>query len=164
MLFYSMAATKLKAFTLILVPYAAFIGAPFIQWLADKPKRKFITLTLLLIASIKLYVSYFGTHQNTLAIERAEKFRNFTLSIKPRLSENAVIFNAPEFMYPDMIFYTHVTSYDRPPAMEEIVKLEELGKEIYVLIPPGQEIDPSVLNRTTNIPADSIQFYYPNQK
>ncbi|WP_417590464.1 ArnT family glycosyltransferase [Owenweeksia hongkongensis] len=161
LIFYTIAATKLKAFTIILIPYAAFLAAPFIEWLWAARKRKFVFLLIVAIISIKFFVTYVNESEPQLTIERSEKYREFALEVKNNIPENSVIFNTPSMLFADMIFYTHSTAYDRLPTLDEVELLQSLDKTICILVAPNQQIDSSLSSRSILIPADSIHFFYP---
>jgi len=163
-LFYGMAATKLKAFTIILLPFVAFCSAASVQWISGTRWLKYILSIILIVAGSRFYDLYLTAKEPELTIERSEAFRDIGLKLRKELPENAVIFNTPSMMYPDMIFYSHRLSYDRVPSTQEVEKVKEAGKEVFILAQEGLRIPEEVENQSKIIDATKIQFFYPKNE
>lgn len=161
LLFYTIAATKLKAFTIILVPYAAFLAAQFMEWALSKPKRKLVIIPILALIFIKFFVSYVNDSPNEKSVNQEIKYKVFCENLREKLPPETVVFNTPPYKFTEMTFYTHLTSYDKLPSKTDIDNIHKLGREACILIPPDQQVDSLLATRTIIISADSIQSLYP---
>lgn len=161
LLFYTIAATKLKAFTIILMPYAAFLAAQFMEWALFKPKRKWVIIPILALIFIKFFVSYANDVPNEKSVNQELRYKAFCEHLREKLPPKTVIFNTPPYKFTEMTFYTHLTSYDKLPSKTDIDNIHKLGREVCILMPPDQQVDSLLASRTIIISADSIQSFYP---
>lgn len=162
MIFYTLASTKLAAFTFILIPFVSFLGASFMASFRKTFISQLAMLGLLIHLGNNLYYNYYHKHESEETIERSIAIKNLGINLKNSLPENAVIFNAPSMMYPDIIFFSHRLTYERVPSIEEIERAHKNGMEVFILSPKGVEIPAEIKERATLVDASSIQFYYPD--
>ncbi len=146
-LFYTLAKTKMPAFTLIMAPVFFLAIASMLYMLVkllDKilEKQRLLSnaLTLLLLMSL----GYSMLNINKLNKDHSFEY-NKTHSYTSRLSEsvikykemttffndtNAVIFNCLPYEYPNIMFYTGMTAYGFMPDLEHINRLKKENKKI----------------------------------
>lgn len=160
MLFYSLASTKLPAFTLILIPYVSFLIAEFLSSIKKPRINLIVVLTIAVVTLNNLYVNYYLKHDNNETISNRKSIRELGIGLRNTLPNNAVIFNAPAMMYPDIAFFSHRSVYEKIPTPEEVKTIRELGKKVYILTPKDIKLPVEIEETTRSIDATSIQAYY----
>ena len=159
-LFYSVASTRIRAFTLILIPFVSFLGAAFISSLRKKRIRSITLLIILTYGTANLCKNYYFKREKEAIIASRILIRDFGIELKSSLPENAVIFNSPPMMYPDLIFFSHHLAYEGIPSLEEIKYAKAQGRAVYILTPGGISVSNEIKEQATLVDASYIQFYY----
>lgn len=127
LLFFSLANTKLPAYTIIgLVPLFVFSLAFYKQ---EKLLWKRVAIGLSLIALMLSGLQIVNLYKRSLK-DPAREVAQFYQNLAENLEQKAILFNLPAFQYPQAMFYTDKLAFDILP---EVKNLEELKKEGYVV-------------------------------
>lgn len=155
MIFYALAQTKMPAFTLILLPLIAFTAAAALEFLLSR-FRYFVIPLLLAATGYFFYHNYVKAEEGEGFVDYQKRLRAQALEMKKTLPGNAVIFNAPQMMFVDYIFYTHVPVFEKLPNPELVEKLQDEGWEVYVLLRNDTELDSSLASRVHIVRAPDL--------
>lgn len=152
--FYAFAKTKMPAFTIILLPMVAFMVAMLIGSLLKFPRSA--VLLLFGFSILGLIQNFWRIDEHSPQVINDQlAFKEFFLSIKEDLPENAVIFNSPSMKFVDIAFYTQRLTYERIPSKETLQKLEEKGLVAYILANENTTIQPHIKAQCQIIKAPS---------
>jgi len=140
MLLFSIAKTKLPAYTLIALPPSLLaIAAASVKLNFNNKLIKALTVA---IVAINLY-SFFGEVKSkplTGFEKNAQKQKNFYSPLKNSLPENAVLFNTPTFEHPEIMFYTNRIVYENIPSPEQIEAVKQKGYTPVFVNHPGNPL------------------------
>lgn len=166
-LFFSLAFTKMPAFTLvvfsiILVALAALLDFIF-RWIERKFPFKFIrpavsVFGVLLLVVIRFDITYLQekytlwrtNHHSRMLIENKAVFNQL------QLAENAVLFNIKGQHNIDAMFYTNWIAYNILPDENQCRQLKQAGKIIVVFLRPDREIPDYLANDPEIIFVDEL--------
>jgi 4-amino-4-deoxy-L-arabinose transferase-like glycosyltransferase len=150
-IFYSVAATKMIAFTIIVAPFV-YLGLgclidTFMSILDRKINHRFIMLffkitipmiiafSVLNLTKIQNYHTEWKPHDNFNRLGE-EIEMNFINSIEKNLADdNYVIFNSNITTNGNIpiMFYTNFTAYNKIPTLNEIERIKKKGKKVAVI-------------------------------
>lgn len=120
LLFFSVAQTKLTAYTFLAISPALFSGAAaFSQAISSKKVIKVFYWSLPLIALTYFAVTFKPKEQNRYFDNLRDEMVFYT-NLKTKLPENAVIFNVPSMQHTEAMFYTDYIAYDFLPSKEHL--------------------------------------------
>ncbi len=144
-LFFTIAATKMPSFTLLVMPVLLIAVAYFIQLILQQtvggPERSLTHRILFLIVGIGCTVFNFNFEQlqtqhfseNNEYIDKLsrnkETFKNLPIS------ENTILLNVKGRHYVEAMFYTEVPAYNFVPNEKEVQRLLGLGKQLLIFRP-----------------------------
>ncbi len=138
LLFFSLAKTKLPAYTIIaLVPL--YVGLQHANLPEKGWKLQFSALMTgiaLLISSIQINKLY----QASLS-DPESKVADFYRDLATALPENSLLFNLPRLEYPQAMYYIGQIAFDFLPPPRELRRLQSEGYAVFVLKDTGQEFD-----------------------
>lgn len=113
-LFYAVAATKMPAFTFLLLPIVLYLITDLIRYLYRRFAYYSLAFVLLLLGG-KMAWQYFTVEENPAFVERQIALREYCQELAPSLPANAVLFNVPSMQAIDFMFYTKRPAYDFKP-------------------------------------------------
>lgn len=148
-LFYTMAATKMPSFTLVIALVVFIFLANLIDALLLIFNKKsfqslaFITVLVVLVINRFEYESYVENHFN--------KHKEIMVNIKNTfksldLPQNTVVFNVPGRHYIECMFYTDYTAYNDFPSKEVLMEVDSMQRPLAIFV-KEQDTLPNYLKR-----------------
>ncbi len=171
-LFFSIAATKMPAFTMPVAYFVLGLAAlPFAVLelrFKQHQKSKLIKGGLLLIIGAIGYVNLNlfkviswrkDNYKRTPSISNAELFRS--VNLKKELQGIDIVFNMNHEEQAKLMFYQDVAAYSKYPSVKEIDSLLQKGIGVAVFRQQGQEVLPDyiVKNKTITILNTPLEYY-----
>ena len=137
--FYTVAATKLPAYSLIaLVPLVAFLASAGWKISAQYRRRAllFVGAVAVLFTSTWLFTRDYQKER-----EDRQEAQEFYSKLEEELPRNAVIFNTAPFEFPEAMFYANRIAYEHRPLLQWLEEVKQKGYQPYVLVRDSSSFD-----------------------
>jgi hypothetical protein len=146
-LFFSIAKTKMPAFTYFLTPLLLIIIASFIDYLFYKLNEYKIQIFQKLNLLISVFILFWfidrGIRMNQLNSEHGESTENYyriqrsehaSIYKKMNRDSSCIIFNVPKNEAPMVMFYTTAIAYEHVPDSATLIDLIQQGYQIEIFL------------------------------
>lgn len=130
--FFTLASTKLVAFSIIAIPPLALYTSRVLSHF----RNKLVLLILFVISLLSVRELYkWHTNQNyseeyALDLRKKEYYQ----SLNESLPENAVIFNASDFEYPEAMYFSKRIVYEKEPSVDWLEEAKAKGYEPFIIV------------------------------
>ncbi len=146
LLFFSLAQTKLTAYTFLAISPALFsVAAAFSEAINSSKFIKSFYFLLPIIALTYFTITFEPKIKNDY-FDALKKEMVFYTTMKTKLPENAVIFNVPSMQHPEAMFYTDCIVYDYLPTQDLLLQAIKKGyNPVFVNTDTTKTLDASIV-------------------
>lgn len=130
--FFTLASTKLTAFSVIAIPPLALYFSRILGFFRNKVVLV-ILLPLVLLCGREFYKWHSTQNYNQQYAHDIDK-KEYYQKLKNTLPENAVIFNTPDFEYPEAMYFTERIVYEKRPSINWLEEAKAKGYEPFIIV------------------------------